>query len=203
MRSTLWAIWLSVPDPFLMPDKTLLRRVTRRNTLFIFAELTADFALQFCNFLQASRVATLFEWGLQPDSNHLIGQLIAQLICRQANHVGVIVHTTVFRRDAVMARCGADTSKFIRCDTHADTGAADQDSAIDVSVGYLTGNLSRKIRVVNALSFERTKVLDVAIQTLQKLGEARLQLHAAMITCDADFHKSSRIFPEQFINPKS
>ena len=203
MRSTLWAIWLLVPDrPLLKPDKSL-RRVTRRNTIFIFAELTADFALQFGNFLQTSRVATLLKWSLQPDSNHLISKLIAQLISGQANHVGVIVHATVFRRDAVMARCCADTGEFIRGDTHADTSAADQDTAIDLSIGYLAGDLSGVVRIVNALQFEWAKVLDVAIQALQKLGEARLQLHAAMITSDADFHMSLRIFPEQFIDPKS
>jgi hypothetical protein len=43
--------------------------------------------------------------------------------------------------------------------------------------------------------------MDVAIQALQKLGETGLQLHAAMITCDADFHGFLCVFPEQFINP--
>lgn len=147
-------------------------------------------------------MSTFFEGSLQPDSNYLIGQLIAQLIGGQANDIGVIVHATVFRRDAVMARCSTHSGELVRGDAHTDASAADQDAALHASVGHFTGNLSREIRIVNALRFERAKVMDVAIQALQKLGETGLQLNAAMITGDADFHEILRIFPEQFVNPK-
>ena len=152
-----------------------MRRVIGWNTLFIFAELTANFALQICDFLQTSRVATLFKWCLKPDSNDLIGQLIAELISGEADDVGVVMGAAVFCGDTVVTGRGTDTGEFVGRDAHADSGATDQNAPVDRSGGDFASDLSGIVGVVDALRFKRAKISNLTLETLQELCDAGLE----------------------------
>ncbi len=69
------------------------------------------FLFEFRDFLQASSMSPLFEICLEPDTYDLIRQLIAQLVSRQAQNIGIIMHTAVFGGHAVMARGSSNTAK--------------------------------------------------------------------------------------------
>ena len=119
--------------------------------MFFVTKCAGDFAFEFGNLLQTSSMATFFKRSLQPDPNHLVRQLIAELIGRQTDHIRVIVQPTVLGRHTIVTWSRTDAGKFIRGDTHSDPGPTDQDPAIDVAIRHFSRYLSGVVRIVDAL----------------------------------------------------
>jgi len=141
-------------------------------------------------------MTALFEFCLQPDSYDLIRQLVAELVCRETQDIGVVVESAVFGCDTVVAGCCADTAELVRRDAHSDPGTTDQNASIDLTAGNAASNERCIIRIIDALRFIWTVVdrFRNALHGFQQLEQTSFQLETSVVACDSDFHFNQRSF---------
>src|SRR5205807_1213186 len=98
-------------------------------------------------FLHAACVATAVERGLQPDPHHLLHELLAQQVGRQAQDVGVVVTAAHLGGNGVVAGRGANAAHLVGGNAHADVRPANQDAALDRAVADGLADEKGEVRV--------------------------------------------------------
>jgi hypothetical protein len=87
-----------------------------------------------------------------------------------------------------MARRRTDTRVFVCGDAHADSRAADQDTAIDLSRANLMGYNSGNVRIVDAIRVVRSAITDLVSQPLQQLDDVLFDGKSAVVAADGNLH---------------
>jgi hypothetical protein len=162
--------------------------------------------LEMFDLLHAAGVPTGLKLRFQPDADHPIDQLIPQEVGRQTQDVGVVVSATHLGGNAVVAGSGPDAMDLIRGNTHADAGAANQNTAINPFLSHRPGHLECEVGIVNAVVASRAHILDLVAKLLQQRDDPFLGLEASMIAADGDFHGSNLILGSwlfEFVNPQA
>ena len=90
-----------------------------------------------------------------------------------------------------MADRGADAGELAGGDRSADARAADEDPALGVAALDRLAELARLVRVVDPLGVRvGAEVDDLVAERCDLLEHALAQLHASMVECDRDLHRS-------------
>ncbi len=146
------------------------------------------------DLVEAPRVASALEIGLQPDLDHAVDEPVTQQVGRKTKNVGVVVQPAHLRGQIVVAGGGTNARKLVRHDTHAHSCAADQNSPINLPRADGGRNLGRVVGVIDALGTLRAEVEPLVAQ-FGKPGE-HLPLHgkASMIAGNGNFHGLSNTF---------
>src|SRR6185369_17306148 len=106
--------------------------------------------LDFLDLLQPGRVRlTALEARVQEGAHQVDGQCRADDLRAQAENVHVVVLDPLVRRVDVVAHGAADSVQLGYRNGSADTGAADEDSALGVSVLDQLSELSRLVGIVD------------------------------------------------------
>ena len=142
------------------------------------------------DFSDAARMTPPFKICLQPDFNHPRRQSLAQQIRRKTQDIRIVMPTAHLGRQFIMAKRGADTGKFVGDDAHTDSAATNQNRAISLSFGHCARSLRPEVGIIDAFGGERPQI-DALMSQFSDLGEnSTLDLKAAMITGNDNFHKS-------------
>ena len=82
----------------------------------------------------------------------------------------------------------ADTLDLVGSNGNADTGGADHDTAVALALSHGTGSGSAEIGIIAALQRVAAEILILIAQLFQGLHDKLLQLVAAVVTAQCDFH---------------
>ena len=113
----------------------------------------------------------------------------------QAKHVAVVAEPGTGPSEAVMDHSGPDSLEFIGGDTHADSGAAEENAPAAVRVGLnLPGQALGDVRVIGVVRFQADAQVHRGVSQLsQKLHERRLVGYGGIVAGNVDsfFHGRS------------
>ena len=121
--------------------------------------------------------------------HHPLSHVFAGEAGADGHDVGVVVAAGHLRLQAVGAVGAADALDLIGGNGNADAGGADHDAAVALALRHGTGGGSAEIRIVAALQRVAAEILIFMAQLFQDLDDMLLQLIAAVVTAQCDFHK--------------
>ena len=98
------------------------------------------------------------------------------------------MHARELGAEGLGAHDGANALDLVGGKANADAGTADQDTQVDVTVGYGLAHLVAGDGVIEALGGVGAKVDDLAAALLQVLGNDVLELDGGVVVTDTDLH---------------
>ena len=99
------------------------------------------------------------------------------------------MHAGELGAEGLGAHDGAYALDLVGGQADTDTGTADQDTQIDVTVGNCLTHLVAGDGVIKALGGVGSKVHDLAAALLQVLGNDVLELDGGMVVADTNLHE--------------
>ena len=133
-------------------------------------------------------MAAALKLGGQEHLHHALRHVLTGKARADGHHVGIIVAAGHLRLQAVGAVGAADALDLVGSDGNADAGGADHNTAVALALSHSTGSGSAEIRIIAALQRVAAKILVLIAQLFQGLHDKLLQLVAAVITAQCDFH---------------
>jgi len=88
-----------------------------------------------------------------------------------------------------MAKSGADSRDFVRCNGYADTAAADEKAPLGSTLKDRESNRLGEVRIIDRLRTVGAKVEEFKLGISQPGGDFLLEKEAGMIRTDSDFHE--------------
>src|SRR5262245_14192408 len=123
-------------------------------------------------------------------AHELAGQLRADHLGAEAEHVHVVVLDALVGRVRVVADRGANAVDLARGDRCSDARPADEDSAVRVAASDRLADLAGLVRIVDSRLWLIGPEVDRLVPGAHDLLEHALpQLHAAMVEGDRDPHR--------------
>lgn len=99
-------------------------------------------------------MASLIKGRGEPFFDDGNARTFAQHVAGKTQDIGIIVFSTQFGDDFVMAGRGAHAGKLVRDDAHSDSVSANQDSVVHFARADLTGNARGNIGVIDTIRAE-------------------------------------------------
>src|SRR6266511_1122416 len=146
------------------------------------------------DLLQPSNIALLpREGGAEEGLDEISGQLRADYLRPQTEHVHVIVLDALVGGVGIVADCRADAGKLAGRDRGAHARPADEDAALGLAREDRVAELLGLVRVVDhRLGAVGTDVHHLVPVGGEVLEDTLAQLDAAVVEADYDLHEGSR-----------
>ena len=119
---------------------------------------------------------------------HALGHILPSKARANGHHVGIVVAAGHLCLQAVGAMGAADALDFIGGNGNADAGGADHNAPVTLALRHGPGGGSAEIGIVAALRGVAAEVLVLIAQLVQHCDDEFLQLIAAVVTAQCDFH---------------
>src|SRR6266550_1109313 len=148
--------------------------------------------LHLLDLLQPTHVAlSTVEFRTQERAHELAGQLCADDLRAETEHVHVIVLAPLVRRLRVVTDCRSDARELAGGDRRADARAAHQYSALGDAVPDRAADLPRLVRIVDPRLRRISPEVDRLVPGAHDLLEHALaELDTAMVEGDRDPHRA-------------
>ena len=133
------------------------------------------------NLVHSALVASAFEVGLEESGNDVQRLGYGDEVCRQAEHIGVVVLAGELRKALLPAERSTDTLVLIRC--HADTVARGADDDTEVVLAFLHG-FCQRVSVVGIVATRvgvAAEVLHFGAVVFEEEAHLVLQRKAGMV----------------------
>lgn len=153
--------------------------------------------LDTLDLLHPAGVAASLELAGQPDLDDLLSQLDPQHAPAKGQDVAVVMLPGHPRCVRFMAEGRADARHLVGDDTAPDPGAADDDAAFNLPLGYRLRDLARVVRVVHGLQGVRPHVLHLVSEGLQERFQLLLEEEPCVVAADGNSH----VIPSQEPGP--
>lgn len=128
------------------------------------------------------------KFSIQPNLDHAIDQFDPQKIRREAKYIQVIVSSTHFGSQVVMAGRCANTGELISSDGHPDTCATNQNSPLRFSVADTAGDFGSDVRVIDAFFALCANIVCFMAKLTKQRDNLFFHMNATMVTPYRDSH---------------
>src|SRR5438045_216148 len=138
------------------------------------------------DFGEATLVTSTCKSCVNESVDDFAGLIGSDLLAAKAKHVRVIMLAGQGSGFLITNERGANARNFVRRDTHADAGGANQNAKIGLMLGHCMGNRQRMIRIVAGFFGMPTEVADRMPLFLKVKLDRFLQLEATMVRSQRD-----------------
>ena len=139
---------------------------------YIYCQVSRDSRLHSSYFIYAALVSAALKFTGEKGVNDFPYRILPSARS-EAEDIGVIMLACPLGREGIVNQGGSYPFDFISCNTHTDTGAAYQDTAVKIVIGHGARHFVGNIRVVNRLSGKTAQVL-IAMAGIGNLLDDRL-----------------------------
>ncbi len=136
-------------------------------------------------------MATGFESGRQEGVQDGEGHVLTDETGPQAEDVGVVVGARQPSRDGLGNEGGPDAGVAVGGDGHADTGAADEEAAVDLAIGEHAGHLAGEDRIVTTVGTVAPDIDDLVPGYPGTVSERLLEAKSGMVASECEAHEPS------------
>lgn len=120
--------------------------------------------------------------------NDHLGQLGSDYARAERDDLSIVASACSFGRKRVVALRRADSRNLVGSNRHANSGAADEYSAVKLTGHHRFGNLDSHVRIKHRFAIKGAKVLDVITLTQQVSLDHIPEVTGGLITSNCNFH---------------